>query len=248
MNDIFESHQIILSNNQKESLEKLFHLFVQWNEKINLSAIRTKDDVYLKHFVDSLLITKHADLSHQKILDLGAGGGFPCLPLAIAFPTCQIYALDSVGKKMKAVQSMADTLKLPIKTLHGRIEEYGHNRNFREKFDIVTARALAPWPTLLEYALPFLKVGGTFIAYQGPAIREDLTNFKGLEELFGCQQEQIIEEKLNDDQERIFIFIKKEKPTLTKYPREVGIPKNSPLDGRGSPTRTDDLSVPNAAL
>lgn len=227
--DIFQSHGLELSPEQMNQFQRLCDLFLDWNSKINLSAIKTQEDVYLKHFVDSLLVTKYINFDHKKILDLGSGGGFPSLPLAVVTSHSCITALDSVGKKMKVVQDIADQLRLKIKTVHGRIEDFGHDTSFREQFDIVTARALAPWPTLLEYALPFVKIGGLFIAYQGPAILHDLQNYKNLENRLGCRVFSVLEETLETPGDRFFILIQKDKNCSKQYPRAIGIPKKTPL-------------------
>ncbi len=217
-----------LTDLHKIQLEQLYTLFSEWNSKINLSAIREKEDVYQKHFADSLLIGDTIDFTNKKVLDIGTGGGFPLLPLSITNPSAHFTGLDSVGKKLKAVQAMADELKLNTTTIHGRIEDYGQKKAHRERYDIVTARALAPWPVLLEYALPFVKVGGAFVAYQGPAIEEDLRNFPGLEEKLGGELEDVVEKNL-EDAVRYFVLIKKIKPTPKKYPRENGVPRLTPL-------------------
>lgn len=129
---------------------------------------------------------------------------------------------------MKVVQSMADALNLNLKTVHARIEETGQNKNFREKFDIVTARALAPWTVLLEYALPFVRVGGKFIAYQGPSIESDLEQFDDLESRLGGEMTSICADRING-MERIFVSIKKIRPCPKKYPRRNGEPRLKPL-------------------
>ncbi len=229
MNSLFSDHELTLSADQSAQFEVLCDLFIEWNSKINLSAIRDRDDIFEKHFVDSLLATKYVDFQGKKVLDLGAGGGFPTLPLAIMYPGTEFHSLDSVGKKMKAVQDMADHLRLPVTTHHGRIEEYGQDKKFREQFDIVTARALAPWPVLLEYALPFVKLGGLFVAYQGPAILEDLVTYKGLEKVLGGEIEQVFEETLGEDERRYMLLIQKKKYCPKKYPRRVGEPRKNPL-------------------
>jgi 16S rRNA (guanine527-N7)-methyltransferase len=232
MNNLFTSHHLTLTPDQESQFSKLCELFIDWNQKINLSAIRDKEGIYEKHFVDSLLAMKFMDFHKKNVLDLGAGGGFPTLPLAIMNPDARFYSLDSVGKKMKVVQDIADTLKLPVKTLTGRIEDFGQDNVFREQFDVVTARALAPWPILLEYALPFVKLGGYFLAYQGPAILEDLKTYKGLEDLLGGAIEKVVEDKLGKGDIRYFVLICKKKYCPNKYPRRVGEPKGNPLKGR----------------
>ena len=229
MNQLFLSHSIKLTAVEIKKLSQLYELFSHWNQKINLSAIRDKEGVYEKHFVDSLLATKYIDFNGKKVLDLGAGGGFPVFPLSIISEGSTFSALDSVGKKMKAVQDMAGQLDLPVKTFHGRIEEYGQDKKFREQFDIVTARALASWPVLLEYALPFVKVGGVFVAYQGPAIVEDLEVFKGVEKKLGGEIKDIFEDQLGAENKRFFVIVEKMRSCSKKYPRNVGEPKKNPI-------------------
>jgi 16S rRNA (guanine527-N7)-methyltransferase len=217
----------LLTQHQKE-FEKLWEVFSEWNSKINLSAIRERDEVFEKHFEDSLLITQFFDLNDKKILDLGSGGGFPALPLSIV-TNAHITCLDSIGKKMNAVTDMARMVRLKnIQTIHGRFEDFAHMRNYREQYDIVLARAVAPWNILLEYALPFVKLGGSFIAYQGPAIVEELINFSGLEKKLGGE---IVRrgQAILGESERYFIEVKKMKPTPKMYPRENGIPRKNPL-------------------
>lgn len=214
---------------EEEQISALITLFLDWNSKINLSAIRDEAGVREKHIEDSLLVMEFVNFEDKKVLDIGAGGGFPTLPLAMADPTMKITALDSVGKKMKVVQAMADVLGLEnVKTIHGRIEDYGQDAKHREKYDIVTARALAPWPVLLEYALPFVRIGGYFVAYQGPQIKEELKTFKHLEQKLGGKVLKIHEAKLGDA-ERFFVIVKKIKPTLKRFPRENGLPRQKPL-------------------
>lgn len=217
-----------LLTQHQEKFEKLWEVFSDWNSKINLSAIREKDDVFEKHFEDSLLITQFFDLNEKKILDLGSGGGFPVLPLAITTAS-SFTALDSVGKKMKAVADMAQQLELKnVTTMHGRFEDFAQMRNYREQYDIVTARAVAPWNILLEYALPFVKLGGSFIAYQGPAIVDELIRFSGVEKKLGGEIVRRGQTILGNN-ERYFIEVKKVKPTPKMFPRGNGVPRMSPL-------------------
>ena len=215
---------------QDPKLQQLVDLFLDWNSKINLSSIRDAEGVWEKHIADSLLLSEQVSLDGQawRVLDIGTGGGFPSLPLAVKFPSLKFTSVDSVGKKLKAVQSMADELGCKIKTQHARIEDLGQDKQYREQYDLVLARALAPWPVLLEYALPFVKVGGRFIAYQGPGVREDLINFKNLERKLGGLIVKVHETTLGDS-ERIFVEIKKQSSTSRKFPRANGIPRKEPL-------------------
>lgn len=203
---------------------------MEWNRQINLSAIRVEDDIWEKHIVDSLLISQFIDLTDKKwrVLDIGTGGGFPSLPLAVCFPSLRFTSVDSVGKKLKAVQAIADALGVQLKTQHARIEELGQDLAYREQYDLVIARALAPWPVLLEYALPFVKMGGRFIAYQGPGIHDDLVRYKNLEAKLGGRIIEAHETKLGDSV-RVFVEIKKVSQTSRKYPRGNGIPRQDPI-------------------
>ena len=227
MIQLFQKYGITINEKQEQKFKKLLELFLDWNSKINLSAIREPDEIIKKHFIDSLLITKHFEMNEKNILDLGAGGGFPSLPLAI-MTNSKVTALDSVGKKMKAVQSMADVLGLTINTIHGRAEDFAKDPKYREQFDMVISRAVASWPTLLELTLPFVKKEGSFIAYQGPAIREELNNFIGLEKAFGGDFEVLAEDKI-DDEERLFVEIFKEKKCSKEFPRKAGEAKRNPV-------------------
>ncbi len=226
--NIFQKYDFDLSAAELEKFEALYESFIDWNSKINLSAIRDREGIFEKHFVDSLLGMNFFDFNNKKILDLGAGGGFPTLPLAIMNPESSITAVDSVGKKTKAIDDMANQLDLNVKTTNDRIEVLGQDKKFREQFDVVTARALAPWPVLLEYALPFIKKDGYFVAYQGPSIMDDLDTYENLETRLGGEIERINAIQLGDN-ERIFVIIKKTKPTPKRYPRMIGEPKKNPL-------------------
>jgi len=211
-------------------LTELVALFLDWNSKINLSAIRDEAGVWEKHIADSLLLNQVIDLENisGRVLDIGTGGGFPMLPLACVYPHLEFTGVDSVGKKLKAVQSMADKLELKVQTIHDRIEVLGQDKQHREQYNLVLARALAPWPVLLEYALPFVKMDGYFVAYQGPGIVEELKIHKNLERKLGANIEKVVTLKLGEA-ERNFVVLKKGKATPKHYPRAVGIPRQKPL-------------------
>lgn len=225
-------------------INQFWELYNDWNSKINLSAIRTKEEFLTKHIEDSLLPTKWFDFSGKKILDLGTGGGFPSLPLALYlngdlesqdakflvsaeaknFP---ITALDAIAKKLKVVKTIGAELGLEINTLHGRAEDFGRDKLYRDSFDVVVTRAVAKWPTLLEISLPFVKVGGHFLAYQGPAVKDDLKTHHGLEKKFGAKLIKVVKGDLADS-ERVFVLMKKIERTPKKFPRPAGIPKREP--------------------
>jgi 16S rRNA (guanine527-N7)-methyltransferase len=226
------TYHLGMSSDTVAQLDKLVTLFLGWNKRINLSALRTRTDVELKHVVDSLLISTLNLLSPGlSILDLGTGGGFPGLPLALCYSDCSVTMVDSVQKKIAAVASMADNLGLTnVKVVHARIEELGQDQEMRERFDLVVARALAGFSTLLEYSLPFVNIGGHFVAYQGPDILSRVEGFESVIQLLGGNILSVTRCELpNEAGTRIFVIIQKVKKTPVAYPRKVGIPKKNPL-------------------
>ncbi len=234
-NDFTNLIQTDLTDEQFAQFQKFLTAYQNWNNKINISAIKTDEEIWLKHFADSCLGQQYlakifpAGLAQKKVLDLGTGGGFPLLPLSILNPQANFSGLDSVQKKLKVVQAMAEEsgVKIP-RILHGRAEELAQKPEFREKFDLVVTRAVAHWATLLELALPFVKLGGYFLAYQGPAVQDDLKKFANLEKKLGGKLEKVFTEILGENS-RVFILIKKVQKTARQFPRKTGIPKKNPL-------------------
>lgn len=221
-----------LTTHQTQKLEQLADLFLEWNQKLNLSAIRDRDGIVLKHIVDSLLILPfHLFNPGDRVMDLGTGGGFPGLALAIVYPSARFTLVDSTEKKIRAVEAMAKALELQnVRCLSGRAEELARKRDMREHFDVVVARALAAFPTLLEYCLPFVKIGGHFIAYQGPELAEEYQKYSGVAKKLGGRIEAVHTTKLPiEEAGRCFIVVKKENLTPPPYPRQVGTPKKNPL-------------------
>ena len=225
-------HLSTLNPQQLTQLERLADVFLEWNQKINLSAIRDREGVLLKHIVDSLLILPFEWIKEgDRVLDLGTGGGFPGLALAIAYPNAHFTLLDATEKKMKAVQAMVNKLNLSnVTCLIGRAEELGRDPDLREQFDVVVARALAEFSTLLEYCLPFVKVGGKFVAYQGPELQDDWKQYKGAAEELSSGIIDVKTARLPiEEAGRCFVVLKKMRKISEKYPRRVGIPKKKPL-------------------
>lgn len=209
-----------------DKFKQLTELFLEVNAKINLSAYNTFDEVYQKNVLDSMHLAKFMDLKGLKVLDVGTGGGFPLLPLAIEFETAEFTGLDSVHKKLKAIQVMAESLNLKnLSTLHSRCEDAAMHLDYREKFDVVLSRAFAKWPINLEMCLPFVKTDGVFIAYQGPSVVEALVEYKDIEQQFGAKLEKI-EQVQTENGLRYFVFFRKTKTCPKKYPRGLKFLKN----------------------
>jgi 16S rRNA (guanine527-N7)-methyltransferase len=204
LKNIFTKYNLSLNDKQIRKFESLKKLFIEWNSKINLSAIKNEDEIIIKHFLDSCLAVNFVNFTGKKIMDLGTGGGFPVLPLAILTGE-KFIAVDSIRKKLTAVQDMADKLNLKVKTIHTRAEQLAQDKNFTGKFDLVVTRAVTKWDNLLKITLPFLKKGGILCAYQGPAILEELKNFSGNFPGKIIKTETIELEGM----ERVFILVKK---------------------------------------
>ena len=221
---------IDLDDLQCEKFDKYMNLLIEWNKNINLTAITDKDDIILKHFVDSISIHKYIS-NNDKIIDVGTGAGFPGIPLKIYNDTLDVTLLDSLNKRVIFLNNVIDELRLSkIKAIHGRAEEVARNVDYREKYDKAVSRAVANLSTLLEYVLPFIKVGGEFICMKGPNIREELKNAKiALKEL-GGEIKKIDNFKLgNSENERNILVIKKIKKINSKYHRKPGIHAKLPI-------------------
>ncbi|MCD0152991.1 16S rRNA (guanine(527)-N(7))-methyltransferase RsmG, partial [Streptococcus agalactiae] len=181
-------HGITLTDKQKKQFETYFRLLVEWNEKINLTAITDKEEVYLKHFYDSIapILQGYIDNSPLSILDIGAGAGFPSIPMKILYPEIDITIIDSLNKLINFLNILANELELSgVHFFHGRAEDFGQDKVFRAKFDIVTARAVARMQVLAELTIPFLKVNGRLIALKAAAAEEELISAeKALKTLF----------------------------------------------------------------
>ena len=209
-----------------DKLEKYYDLLVEWNEKINLTAIILKKDVYLKHFYDSLTINKIIDLSEiDTLCDLGTGAGFPGIVLKIFFPQLKLTLVDALNKRIKFLEIVVSELSLDNVTLvHARAEEYGKEN--RECFDVVTARALSSFPILLEYGIPLLKINGHLIAMRGLNDSDEGINALNV---LSSKINKIIEFKLPyENSQRTIIDVVKLDKTSMKYPRKfVEIKKNN---------------------
>ncbi|HGI4307480.1 TPA: 16S rRNA (guanine(527)-N(7))-methyltransferase RsmG [Streptococcus agalactiae] len=225
-------HGITLTDKQKKQFETYFRLLVEWNEKINLTAITDKEEVYLKHFYDSIapILQGYIDNSPLSILDIGAGAGFPSIPMKILYPEIDITIIDSLNKRINFLNILANELELSgVHFFHGRAEDFGQDKVFRAKFDIITARAVARMQVLAELTIPFLKVNGRLIALKAAAAEEELISAeKALKTLFS-QVTVNKNYKLPNGDDRNITIVSKKKETPNKYPRKAGTPNKKPL-------------------
>lgn len=204
-------------------------ILLEWNEKINLTAIEEDRDFIIKHFIDSLSIIPYLK-NASNLIDVGTGAGFPGLPLKIARPSLEVTLLDSLEKRTVFLKHVIDSLSLTgISAIHSRAEDAGKSPQYREKFDVAVARAVAALPVLLEYCMPLVKVGGIFIAMKGSSTEEIESAHKALD-ILGGKIEEINELNLPDsDIKRNIIIVKKFRQIPTKYPRKAGKPAKEPL-------------------
>ncbi len=211
---------ISVTDDMLARFEKLAFLLVEQNKTMNLTAITDPDGIAVKHFADSISALSAADFpQNAKVLDVGTGAGFPSIPLLIARPDLDMTMIDSTAKKLKYVASAVETLGLSAQVLHTRAEEAGQNKEYREKFDIVCSRAVAALNVLCEYCLPFVKVGGVFLAMKGAKAQEEIADAKSAIKTLGGK---IVAEKsftLSDGGERTIVVIKKISQVPPKYPR-----------------------------
>lgn len=222
-----------IDSKQLEQFNQYYEILVEWNEFMNLTGITEYDEVLLKHFVDSLVLDPNKLIKSDKIklIDVGTGAGFPGLPIKIAFPNVDVVLLDSLNKRIKFLDEVINKLGLEnIKTIHSRAEDGGRNKELREQFDIAISRAVANLSSLAEYNLPYVKLGGYFVAMKSGEIDEEAENAKKAIKLLGGQLEKITKFRLpNTDIDRSLVLIKKVKETSKKYPRKAGLPTKEPL-------------------
>ncbi len=222
---------IELSSNQINSLEKYYKLLIEWNEKMNLTALTEPHDVALKHFCDSILLLKYADIpQNSSLIDVGTGAGFPSVPIKIVRPDLRLCLLDSLNKRLVFLQQVVDTLGLQDVTIvHSRAEDGAKKADLREKFDFATSRAVAQLNVLSEYCLPYVKVGGAFLSMKGKYSEEEIANAKSAIKLLGGKTEKVDTYNLADGSERTIINVKKVSATDKRYPRTSAKIKSKPL-------------------
>ncbi len=223
-------HNIDLNDEQLQKLDEFSEILVEWNKKFNLTAITNPNEIVYKHFIDSLLIFRAIDLEFNAcLMDVGAGAGFPSTPIAIARSDLFVTQLDSSKKRVSFLQKVNSHFGLNSESLHGRAEEFSKKIEYREKFDYVTARAVASMDRLLEYCLPFAKVGGFFIAMKGPEYAPELEQAEKAIKVLGGRVEKIQTFKLENSSIRTIIVVKKISQTPAKYPRTFAKISKKPI-------------------
>ena len=226
----------ILSDNNIESraidnFQTYYEMLVDWNERVNLTAITEEDDVAIKHFLDSLNAAKGMVEDGMKVIDVGTGAGFPGLPVKIAYPSIELTLVDSLNKRINFLNEVVSKLCLEgVTTVHSRAEDLGVNKDFREKYDMCVSRAVSNLTTLCELCLPFVRVGGLFVSLKGPKAEEEIKEAKRAIALLGGEFERLENYDLSDtDLNHNIVVIKKISHTPTKYPRKAPKPAKEPL-------------------
>lgn len=224
---------IELNDNVLSNLEIYKNLLIDWNEKINLTAITDEYEIIMKHFIDSLEIVKYID-SSKKVIDVGTGAGFPGIVIAIYFEgNLDITLLDALNKRINFLSEVITTLKLDNVTLvHGRAEECAKMKEYRENYDLVVSRAVANLPVLLEYEIPYVKVSGKCLIMKGDNVEQEIEKSKKAFDVLNCKIENKYSYNYTVDKEkytRVILDIKKNKETNSKFPRNNGQIKKKPL-------------------
>ena len=227
-----EEYGISLSETQLRQFDRYQELLVEWNQKMNLTALTEPKDVAIKHMIDSVSVYDEKWFSEgMSVIDVGTGAGFPGLPLKILCPSLKVTLLDSLNKRVKFLETVVSELGLSdIVCVHARAEEAARQKQYREKFDAVVSRAVARLPILAEYDLPFVRVGGFFAAMKGAKYEEEAEEAKKAVKLLGGGEPVLREIKLPGlEDKRGIIYIRKEKRTPSVYPRKAGTPEKNPI-------------------
>ena len=226
---------IVLNDTQRSQFDKYFEILVEWNGFMNLTGITEYEEVLVKHFLDSLAVGKYSEKfagnPELSIIDVGTGAGFPGLPLKIAYPQAKVVLLDSLNKRVKFLDEVITQLGLTsITAVHARAEEGARNAAYREQFDISVSRAVANLSTLVEYCLPFVKVGGKFVSYKSVSVDEEIAQSKKAVYVLGGEIGKVEKFHLpGSDMERALVVVAPKRSTPKKYPRKAGMPTKEPL-------------------
>lgn len=215
-----------------DSFKTYREILVDWNQKMNLTGIEEEKEVFIKHFLDSLSATTNGYIADgMSIIDVGTGAGFPGLPLRICLENVKLTLLDSLNKRINFLQEVSNNIGIDnIEFIHGRAEDFGKSEEYREKYDIATARAVAGLPVLIEFCAPFIKVGGYFVCLKGPNANLELEEAKKATEVMGLEFVEKIDVKLPElDLSHNILVFRKINSTPEKYPRKAGKPSKNPI-------------------
>lgn len=232
-NELFEKeilkNKISLNINDYEKLYIYMKEIIEWNEKINVTAITDEEEFLVKHLIDSLTINRFVG-SGKTLIDIGTGAGFPGIPIKIANPEMEVTLIDSVNKKLNVIRDVSEKLKLnKLNIIHTRAEDLAMQKEYREKFDFATTRAVSRLNTIAEYMLPFVKIGGEAICMKGPNVIEEIEESKNAIEILGGEITRVEKIVLDDEYERNIVVIAKKKSTPKQYPRGKGKPAKEPI-------------------
>lgn len=229
-------YEITVSPEAAERLDVYAELLAEWNQKMNLTAITDPYGMVLKHFVDSLTALSSMPEGPFSLIDVGTGAGFPGIPLAVLRPDMRLTLLDSLQKRLTFLDAVTSALGIPCTLVHARAEDAAQKAEYREKFDVATARAVAALPVLSEYCLPFVKVGGRFVAMKGREAENEIAASRGAIKLLGGRIQQTKQLLLplqpaidEESYERYILCVQKESPTPAKYPRSSAKIAKTPL-------------------
>ena len=227
--DYANTLNINISREKADLLYKYMELLLEWNEKINLTAITNQHEIILKHFIDSLSINKYVK-DKEYVMDVGTGAGFPGIPLKIINDEINFTLVDSLNKRINFLEDVKEKLGIKkLELIHSRVEDLAKNKAYREKADIVVSRAVASLRVLVEYMIPFVKVNGYCICMKGSNINDEINDSKKAIDILGGKLEKVDNLILPENLERNILVIKKIKETPLKYPRKAGIPSKQPL-------------------
>lgn len=232
LGDLFTKLNISFSDKQLDQFERYYELLLEWNKKINLTAITEYEDVVIKHFADSALVCRFFDFNKGSyLIDVGTGAGFPGIPIKILNPDCRIVLLDSLNKRIKFLDEVKEELGLKYTDcIHGRAEDVSRENEYRERFDFSVSRAVANLSTLSEYCIPFLKTGGKFISYKSDKSDDEIKDSGNALKCLNSKLTSVEEIDIPDtDIKRRIIIITSNGPVNKKYPRKAGIPSREPL-------------------
>lgn len=231
LKETFEKLNIPFDEEIIEQYEKYMNGILQWNEKVNLTAIKDREEFITKHYIDSILCYHFPEYGNaESVVDMGTGAGFPGVPLAIISQDKEFVLADSLNKRLKIIDELAASIALDnVTTVHGRAEELAKNKKYRERFDLCVSRAVANMAVLAEYCLPFVRVGGYLLAYKGPDAETEAEDAKKALKILGGKVKRIEAVNLADFDHNI-IVIEKIKETPAKYPRKAGTPAKEPIN------------------